>query len=1127
MKNQYQFFIGQGKDDSFGLDLFQFYNWGTYDGKINEIRPNQLHSWLTGLNGAGKSTILDGLSTLLSPPAKRQYNMSSGAEKAERTEKTYVKGAWGEERDESSQLDGVKYLRGENSYSVLMARFRTSKSDRIFSLAQILWLSNDKVQKLYVTSSALLDISLDLSGFSTIKELKAKLKEKEGVRIYDSFSDYCLAFQKVFGMRSQRAVELINKTASMKEVESLTDFMRSHMLDKYDMTPAINELILHFKVAEDAHKNFQKARLQTSILAPIESNYTLYINASKKINELEEQLRNVGPYISNRLIPILNEKQDSESDKLTILEENKKNTNAKINNCNDEIKLVQQQLAGNEISHQLELLELEKNSAEKEIELIRPHLDQYNIRAKELKLKTSPSSEQFLENKRESTSILTKMSDQLKELQHQGMEFNNQYASETNAVEPLKEELAAIENRQTNIPRQNLHIRTAICDALNISEESIPFAGELIRVNDKTWESATEKLLRSFGLILLIDESLYDRVAKFANENNLRGKLEFEKINTNETYTVSNNKNEHTYIYDKIEIKSDSSFASWIKLTLYKRFSYHCCESVLQLKNVEKGITKEGLIRHSHSRHVKDDRVHMSSPANFILGWSNKEKIKLLKSELQERLSKISKLLSDINSTKEKIEKVADTKKWAESILLFETYKQIAIEPLIERIAYLEIQKKDILSKNKSVLKLKAKEESLLSKKEDLQSKFETLIGDIRSQENKIRDLSEEISERRNEVASVDRDVMKNLLHSFEKLSDELGINFSKDKPEKIKELISRKTTEEKDLLSTERNSAATSIVNAMRFFKEKFLEDSNDLLATLDFTQAYLEIYNQLLADDLPRFEREYRKMFTKDVLDRVTLLHSELYKVEAEIREAIEFINTPLESITFNPGTKIQILANASGDRTVKDFQLRLKDCLPKVAGFIDQNVQDEAYEKVKAFVDYLQSPEKERERIKVLDVRNWVEFAAEEINIVTNEVEQYYSGAAGRSGGQKAQLAFTVLASALAYQCGLTADAPSLDSFKFIMIDEAFAKTDSMKSDMALRLFKNMGFQILVSSPDRDWDIVEPHVDCVHLAYGNNERNHSQVYTISLEQASKQLDRPLGKKLELVTSGEGLLQ
>ncbi|WP_102552018.1 ATP-binding protein [Vibrio breoganii] len=47
----------------FRLQHFSTFNWGTFDGAIVTLSPEQSNSLLTGNIGSGKSTLVDGLTT--------------------------------------------------------------------------------------------------------------------------------------------------------------------------------------------------------------------------------------------------------------------------------------------------------------------------------------------------------------------------------------------------------------------------------------------------------------------------------------------------------------------------------------------------------------------------------------------------------------------------------------------------------------------------------------------------------------------------------------------------------------------------------------------------------------------------------------------------------------------------------------------------------------------------------------------------------------------------------------------------------------------------------------------------------------------------------------------------------
>ncbi|WP_158552559.1 ATP-binding protein [Spirosoma telluris] len=71
-------------------------NWGTFSKKVWQIEPNGDNALLTGDIGAGKSTLVDALTTLLVRNDRITYNKAAGSDKRERNLKSYVLGAFKE-----------------------------------------------------------------------------------------------------------------------------------------------------------------------------------------------------------------------------------------------------------------------------------------------------------------------------------------------------------------------------------------------------------------------------------------------------------------------------------------------------------------------------------------------------------------------------------------------------------------------------------------------------------------------------------------------------------------------------------------------------------------------------------------------------------------------------------------------------------------------------------------------------------------------------------------------------------------------------------------------------------------------------------------------------------------------
>jgi uncharacterized protein YPO0396 len=120
-----------------------------------------------------------------------------------------------------------------------------------------------------VAAERALTIAEDFSGFgSDITALRKKLRSS-GCELFDSFPPYGAWFRRRFGIEHEQALELFHQTVSMKSVGNLTDFVRSHMLEPFDVASRIEALIRHFDDLDRAHQAVLKAKRQVALLTPL------------------------------------------------------------------------------------------------------------------------------------------------------------------------------------------------------------------------------------------------------------------------------------------------------------------------------------------------------------------------------------------------------------------------------------------------------------------------------------------------------------------------------------------------------------------------------------------------------------------------------------------------------------------------------------------------------------------------------------------------------------------------------------------------------------------------------------------------------------------------------------------
>ena len=176
-------------------------------------------------------------------------------------------------------------------------------------------------------------------------------------------------------------------------------------------------------------------------------------------------------------------------------------------------------------------------------------------------------------------------------------------------------------------------------------------------------------------------------------------------------------------------------------------------------------------------------------------------------------------------------------------------------------------------------------------------------------------------------------------------------------------------------------------------------------------------------MAKNRERFEELLARAGSEEVSGFSEALESHRDRIRKRINE----LNEHLSRVTFDrkEETFIQLKFEDAGDDGVRRFKKLRRHALE---GDLEADDEDERrrerYHRVEQFLGELEQDFKWTER--VIDVRNWFRFRADEFYKSEETLRQSYSGAAGKSGGEKNRLASTILATAIAYQYGIDAEA-----------------------------------------------------------------------------------------------------
>ena len=1102
-------FAADDRRAGFRLKRLELLNWGTFDKRVWRYELEGRNSLLTGDIGSGKSTLVDAITTLLVPAQRVAYNKAAGAESRERTLRSYVLGHYKSERNDVTGSSRAVALRDPSSYSVILGVFRNEGYVQDVTLAQVFWFKDPHgaPSRIYAAAEHSMTIDQDFVGFGN--EITALRKKLRGARceLFDGFPPYGAWFRRRFGIEHEQALELFHQTVSMKSVGNLTDFVRNHMLEPFDVDTRIKALIHHFDDLDRSHNAVLKAKRQVELLTPLVTDGLRYADLASDIQRLREGRDALRPYFAGLKREMLARRLDSLREDAARLDDRMERLTAWRDNGRVESSNLQRALRDNggdrleQLVNDIRLKEIEKTQRREKAERRATLLMRIN--------EAPPADEAAFIAQRQSIGARTEsLRERMAELDNNKSEEDYALRNELDEIKTLSEEIDGIKNRKSNISAAQIRIREAICEALAIDEDVLPFAGELIQVRDgeRDWEGAAERLLRGFGLSMLVPDDLYKMTSEWVNSRHLGARLVYFHIRPRKNaYTAGLHPQS---LVSKLEIKPASPYYEWLKQELGIRFDTACCDTNEQFRREARAITLAGQIKDPTGRHDKDDRSRIDDRSRYVLGWSNADKLRALRNRqerLEKQLAARKKRIADIRQTREQFEKQCDALGRLDE---FDRYADIDWMSLAREIATLT-EEHALLESSSNILQelgrqLKAAQDKLAETEKKLN---DTLVkrGEIKSrietaQEllNQARAICDAMPLDGEQIARLDG--WRNEALGEHQLSVESCDNREQEARKWLQEQI--------DAASRRLERLTERIVNAMRGFKEEFKAETVEMDVNLAALNEYARMLDGLKRDDLPRFEARFKELLNVNTINEIANFNAQLARERETIKERVDFINRSLETIDYNPGRFIRLMAQPGADVEIRDFQQELRACTEsELTGSADEQYSEVKFLQVKAVIDRFRGREglleaDKRWTAKVTDVRNWFLFSASERWREDGAEYEHYSDSGGKSGGQKEKLAYTVLAASLAYQFGLEEGEVRSRSFRFVVIDEAFGRGTDESARHGLSLFQRFNLQLLIATPLQKIHVIEPFVASVGFVHNEDGRD-SRLRCLTIEE------------------------
>jgi uncharacterized protein YPO0396 len=963
---------------------------------------------------------------------------------------------------------------------VLLAVFANGAIGETVSLAQVFWMKDprDQPERLYVVADGRLSVGEHFTGFGAdIAPLRKRLRTMAGLSLYDTFLPYGADLRRRFGIPGEQAMDLFHQTVSMKSVGNLTDFIREHVLEAFPVEARLSAMAATFDELNQAHEAVLKARIQVGQLAALVDHcdrHDVQAGRARLWRECRDGLRpwfaQVKRGIGERQSRALQSRLDETVDRLALLADRRREQRLRHDSLVEAVATN----GGNRIAQiSAEISRLERTREERVA-----RAGQYTRVAQAVGLPEAFGAATFAANRRaidagiagcvarrgESATSLTEAGVAVREL-------GRQYGE-------LTAELDSLRRRSSNIPRRLVELRAALCEQLRIAPEALPFAGELIQVREESaaWEGAAERALRGFAQALLVPDLHYRAVSAWAARTRQAAQLSFYRVR----HALPGRRSLHPdSLVGHLMVRAASPFSAWLQAELEQRFDYACCEDDQQFQREKPALHRDGRIKTADERNDITESTSVGDRAAYVLGWSNEARVAALAKQERDLAARVQAQAAQVLAFKREVDEHNAALGHWQQLAVYTNFRELDWKAAATGIEQLERERQEISTSIDTLGDLQRQLDALAAEQQAVESELEELVasrGALGQQLSWLARVLASIADAGPVAGPIDAELAQ--LQRELKGDGEPGVDECDRLESDMRERLQARAEDEDRQALPLRDAA----IGAMQEYARAWPVDTREVDVHIDAAREFRHMLEVLQAQDLPRYLQRFERLLDEEAVRGIVGFHSQLEREREQVRERVAAINAALHGIDYAPGRYVTLEASANQDAELRDFQHDLKACIER-AQALDEAGLEERFVQVKRLVQRFRGRPgntelDQRWTRKVTDVRNWFVFTASERWREDNREHEHYADTAGKSGGQKEKLAYTVLAAGLACQFALD-DSERARSFRFAMIDEAFGRGSDESARYGLELFRRMGLQLLVVTPLQKIHVIEPYV------------------------------------------------
>jgi len=1044
-------------------------------------------TYFIGINGVGKSTILDAVQFALVGGQRDVRFNQAALSGGKRTLASYVRGELGTE--------GQRFLRGDAT-SVVALEFKNPDGTYFAHGAVIDAFEDGRAPDVayFIVHNAQLNDDWFFKAQGQLFDTRAFKRHLEnfslpvnaGMRVFTKIEDYRVHLLNRLGQLKDTFPAKIVKGLAFSPLTDIRSFVHNYLLDEnlvdVKTLQAQLETMRHFET------------LAIGVRERIES-----LNAVEELNK--ERIANRRKRISNTAIARLAE-ADTYLDQLKQLrleldsfkleysrEELHRDeiaralkfaqatlTDAEVALRTDQTAIREKELREKIAALTAELTILRERKKQADESLARETTDAQKLRAHLIadKLSIPVELDSFIQNPLTTPQAL------IPTLQSLASDFSREEILLSQKVSELRDEGSKLEDeirklqtgdRDTSYETESPYaarLRRLLRAELNLGADDVKYLCDELSIPDESWQDAVEGLLGFNRFTLLVPPEHYNAAMKVyrKHKDSIHGAaiLDTENI-LKQKFSVRGKE----FLSSEVTAKNPAARA-YVDLLLG---NYVKCETMEDLREHRTAVTRDCFVRRSFT----DSHLNPNVYRRWFIGERAAPR------QIEQRQARLDEIVGEMVSLNER------TSALRERLALTRDKMRpfVELEHALSVLVRLAPAEDELKVFNKELKSLDSRDlDSLKAEVEKRRNELNQIQAEANDSSRKLGNLEAETRKLEAEsIPGLERSTAEKIQEQENFLTLENADDETKSDIQK--EYEKRRERQPLEVILQNARRYEGDYQNAEQRSRDKLREAKQAYSMRYDFgydetddDARYMTEREKLVSSELPQYEGQIAKQRSMAEQELVENFIHRLREQIEDARQQLGFLNTSLAALRFG-GERFEFITSSSPALKqiydmVMDSQQIMGDSLFE-SEFRQKHQEgwDLLFERLTSAHD-----DENIELRELQDYRNYLNYDIR-IHYPNGDRALLSHINAKKSGGETTTPFYVAMAASFAQAYRLNQGRPS-DTIRLAMFDEAFGKMDTARTASALKFMHDAGLQVLLATPPDKSGSLLPFVDTV---------------------------------------------